>query len=494
MTTNQRTKSRTNGSGSLFKRGGRGPWIAKYYDHLGRRRQHSTKTTDRKAAERILAKLVSDAALRRDGVVDARTAAVADHGRTPLAEHIAAYVEHCRRTGQSETNTKQKADYLGRLAEHGRMARLTDLTAEAVERFMASLKAEGRSARTSNYARQTALAFCSWCADTNRLAANPVAKVKPYDESRDRRRVRRALTDDELARLLDVAGDRGRRAWYLAAALAGLRKGDLKRLRWCDIDFTEDTITVADGKAKRTDVVPLHPQLAEELQHRHTEAMATPKAKVFPTTVTDRTRRLDFLRAGLAREEIVRDEHGNPVMTGKRKPRPQTRILCEDEEGRVIDLHAMRTTLGTNLARAGVAPQLAQRIMRHSDYRTTLKHYTVLGLTDTSRAMADVPAVGSTNHAAEATGTHDATPGGGATILRPMAAPTDANGCETVRQDDQRGQSEAVTKTPIKQSENATMRDDARLCDDPRGVAQLGRAPALGAGGRRFKSGHPEST
>ena len=56
-----------------------------------------------------------------------------------------------------------------------------------------------------------------------------------------------------------------------------------------------------------------------------------------------------------------------------------------EPDGWVIDLHALRTTLGTQLARAGVAPQIAQRIMRHADYRTTLKHYTVLGLADTAR-------------------------------------------------------------------------------------------------------------
>ncbi len=31
----------------------------------------------------------------------------------------------------------------------------------------------------------------------------------------------------------------------------------------------------------------------------------------------------------------------------------------------------LRTTLGTQLARAGVAPQITQRIMRHADFRTT---------------------------------------------------------------------------------------------------------------------------
>ena len=122
--------------------------------------------------------------------------------------------------------------------------------------------------------------------------------------------------------------------------------------------------------------------------------MATPKAKVFPQTVTDLTRQKDFLRAGIAHEKVVTDNEGKLVMIGIGKwRRPLTRIACEDAEGRVVDLHAMRTTLGTNLARAGVAPQLAQRIMRHADYRTTHKHYTVLSLTDTAKAIERLPAI-----------------------------------------------------------------------------------------------------
>jgi len=85
--------------------------------------------------------------------------------------------------------------------------------------------------------------------------------------------------------------------------------------------------------------------------------------------------------------------------------------VIEDADGRVIDLHALRTTLGTQLARAGVAPQIAQRIMRHSDYKTTLRHYTILGLTDTAAAMDRLPGVGTPETERQAaTGTHDATP------------------------------------------------------------------------------------
>ena len=63
-------RTRSKGTGSLFKRNGRGSWIATWYDHEGRRREHSTRTTDKAAAERILSKHVTDAALRREGVID----------------------------------------------------------------------------------------------------------------------------------------------------------------------------------------------------------------------------------------------------------------------------------------------------------------------------------------------------------------------------------------------------------------------------------------
>ena len=77
---------------------------------------------------------------------------------------------------------------------------------------------------------------------------------------------------------------------------------------------------------------------------------------------------------------------------------------------RRLDVHAMRTTLGTNLARAGVAPQIAQRIMRHSDYKTTLQHYTVLGLTDTAGAIASLPSIEAPHEASTAATGTDANP------------------------------------------------------------------------------------
>jgi integrase len=406
------SKRRSNGQGSIYRRAADGPWIAQWYGHDGKRIERSTRTTDKRAAERILARRVSDAALRRDGVIDPRDDRFAAEARRPLADHVRDYLASCQRAGLAEKHLAEKRRHLDRLLATMPGAPFSALTADALERHLGALAAEPMagskrkpSARTVNFARQAAVAFMSWAVKTGRTPSNPLRVVPKLDERKDRRRVRRPLTDGELTRLLAAAEARGRRAWYLAAALAGLRKGDLQRLTWADVDFEAGTITVGTGKAKRVDQIPLHPDLAEELRRLRAERRATPKARVFPETVTDRTRLLDFLRAGIAREVGVVDAEGKPVMVGKRKRRQATRIVAEDDEGRVIDLHALRTTLGTKLARAGVAPQIAQRIMRHGDYRTTLAHYTVLGLTDTAGAMAGLRIDGPDDQREAATGT-----------------------------------------------------------------------------------------
>ena len=471
------SRQRGNGQGTLFRRAGRGAWVMSWYDHYGKRLTATTGTTDKAAAQRILAKRVEGVALRREGVIDARKDRYAVEGRKSLSEHITDYIGHCRHVGQAPRHVDQKRTHLDRLCELIEASRLSDLTADGLERYMRALVDDGRAARTANFARQIAVAFASWCVRTGRWEVNPLAVVPKLDDQRDRRRVRRPLSDDELARLLEVAEARGRRAWYLAAVLAGLRKGDLQRLRWCDVDFDEQTITISEGKAKRVDVIPMHAQLADELRRRRDEAMATPKAKVFPQTVTDVTRLKDFLRAGLAREAVVMGEDGKPVMIGKgKRRRPQTRIVAEDAEGRVIDLHAMRTTLGTNLARSGVAPQLAQRIMRHSDYRTTQKHYTVLGLTDTAKAMSELPSIGRPdNESNKATGTEDAKPAdtGAQQYAQQRARETVRNGATRRDRPGSDLDRPGFRKSSAGTASCGPVRPDATLCDESRGCNSM---------------------
>jgi hypothetical protein len=66
-------------------------------------------------------------------------------------------------------------------------------------------------------------------------------------------------------------------------------------------------------------------------------------------------------------------------------------IPYKDEDGRQADLHALRMTFGTTLAKAGVAPRTAMQLMRHTDLRLTMSVYTDPTLLDMGGAVESLP-------------------------------------------------------------------------------------------------------
>ncbi|MDB5355063.1 MAG: xerC 2 [Phycisphaerales bacterium] len=190
------------------------------------------------------------------------------------------------------------------------------------------------------------------------------------DEAADQRRVRRAMTEDELSKLIAVpeAVAAGRTDYYIVATLVGLRSGDGKEMTWGDVDLEAGTLRIRQGtdKSKRADLLPLHPQALAVLQ-RIRLPFASTTDPVFPTLPRVKTFHRDCERAGIERY---------------------------DAEGNQLDLHALgRTTFGTRLANNGAMPQMAMRLMRHADVKITMKHYTKLRLHDEARAVAGLPQI-----------------------------------------------------------------------------------------------------
>jgi integrase len=64
-----------------------------------------------------------------------------------------------------------------------------------------------------------------------------------------------------------------------------------------------------------------------------------------------------------------------------------------DDRGFVIDIHALRHTFASLLARAGTPQRITQELMRHSDPRLTSNVYTHLRIQDTAVALDVLPSV-----------------------------------------------------------------------------------------------------
>jgi integrase len=240
-----------------------------------------------------------------------------------------------------------------------------------------------------NRRRAALCQFGRWLVRERRTAWDPFIGLSALNEDVDRRRPRRALTVDEIDRLLDSAKARPlfeartirvnagvseveqkrlrelgetRAFVYLMAVRTGLRRGELSRVRWCDVDLAKGVVVVpaASAKSKRDQSVELRSDLIPLLKARRGTGAATSLVfdpKTFPNL---RTFKKDCELAG---------------------------IQIKDDQGRTVDFHSLRTTLGSHLAAAGVHPAIAKAILRHSTIELTMKHYTDVRLLDTRGAL-----------------------------------------------------------------------------------------------------------
>ena len=69
------------------------------------------------------------------------------------------------------------------------------------------------------------------------------------------------------------------------------------------------------------------------------------------------------------------------------------KIARTDEDGRKLDIHALRHTFGSRLARNGVGLVQVQRLMGHSDPKLTAQVYTHLDVEDLRSAIETMAAV-----------------------------------------------------------------------------------------------------
>ena len=184
----------------------------------------------------------------------------------------------------------------------------------------------------------------------HRIKANPLKNAARADGRGKQMRMRRALTDDELRKLVANSEDRG--IIYFTAARTGLRQEELKQATWGDmhLDGNVPFVVVRDcvAKNKKEESVRLVPEIVEALTaHRPADWKATDL--VFPK--------------------------GIPRALRLRKDPERNGIPYRDELGRSADFHALRCTWATFLQRNGIAQRFAMKLMRHSDIKLISKVY-----------------------------------------------------------------------------------------------------------------------
>ncbi len=375
-------------------------WYIEYRDEDGIVRR-VPGFTDKKATEQGAAKLEREAARRETGLIDRH----AEWRKRPLAEHVADWEKSLLAKGRSEPHARKHAAQVRFVLEACRVRFWPDVSASKVQAFVGEKmrdtgKKRGWSHRTANSYLQATKQFYGWMVKDDRAPVNPLAHLSRHNERTDRRKLRRALTEEECLLLLDTT-DSGperysltgpqRAIVYRVALGTGLRANEIRTLTPAvfDLDADPPTVTVkaSYSKHRREDVQPVLPSLAQALRAHLEGVEATQAAFAMP----DRTNLARMLRADLKAAGIAH----------------------RDEAGRTVDFHALRHTYISLMARAGVPPKVLMDLARHSDINLTMAYYSHTLVSDRAKALKALPDLTgkpATGQRKAATGTDDVTP------------------------------------------------------------------------------------
>ena len=237
---------------------------------------------------------------------------------------------------------------------------LSDIDVTTVEAFIYAKLDEGKAPKSIQNYLGLLNSIVGYGVKRGWCESNPVALVETPRVHRDRDI--RFLTVPELEAVLTASPDtplgRVDRLVFLAAAMTGMRRGEVVALRWQDIDWHVRLIRVRQTftrnqfgtpKSRRSSrAVPLAPRLTDELRaHREQCSLVEPTDLVF----------------------------GHPqlgTVLDPSKLRKRFLACVRRANVRPVRFHDLRHTFGTQMAAAGAPMRAIQEWLGHSDLRTTL--------------------------------------------------------------------------------------------------------------------------
>jgi integrase len=156
---------------------------------------------------------------------------------------------------------------LGRFADSFGEEMIAGVSASRIDQWLRDLRV---GAVTRNTFRRRLAVLFSFAKRRGYVAENPIAHV---ERAKERETEIEILSVSDVARLLESASSDMLPFWAIGA-FAGLRRAEIERLTWNEIDFDADVIEVTASKAKTASrrLVTIQPNLHEWLAPYRTRA------------------------------------------------------------------------------------------------------------------------------------------------------------------------------------------------------------------------------
>ena len=234
--------------------------------------------------------------------------------------------------------------------------------------------------------------------------------MKPLPWGREHQRYRRrAMTEEEIERFLAASEEddehNGLRLalegltrvpqtpMWIAFLETGARWSELRLATWGDLNLKRRILVLKaeNTKSRKQRAIPLRQELVDRLV----------QLRALHENVLGRL-------PNVAGRILLTPEGANWCRPTNNAMRIFDRLLNAagipkvDAEGRKLDIHALRTTCASRMARAGVPMEMTRRLLGHSSVQMTAEVYTDLSVEDMRAAVEDVPALGGESSEAKA--------------------------------------------------------------------------------------------
>jgi len=365
-------------------------YVARYTDATGRFRERSTGCRDLRAAEHQLNAWLQEVDKVKAGVISQDELEVSKRMKGDIVDYLPDFERHLKSKSATSRHITDTISRIRKICLACRFVKMTDLNSDVLSRWLQDKTDDGMGARTRNSYREPMNTFGNWAVSKGFLRYNPFKTIPKLREEIDVRHERRALTGEEIERLVKAAEERPlhdvtiisrgprkgtfrteisertrkeairlgleRRLIYATLLYTGLRKNELASITFGQL-FLNDKIPhiylkAASAKSRKAAKLPLHPELVillkEWITFKNQEGKTSPKDKLFRIPAAlNRILDRDLAFAGIDKRDAM---------------------------DRVIDVHALRHTHATILAEQGVPITVVQQSMRHADLRMTMRY------------------------------------------------------------------------------------------------------------------------
>ena len=353
-------------------------WTAQYTDETGTVRRVSTKTTNRSVAEKIIARYEAEIDRVKSGVVTREELEKAQIKQVTFDEALERFRTKMVADGSTPGHVATTFQRISRFFYDTGIDSLVKIRRETAEHWIANeVQKQTLTPSSINHYLTAVKSFAKYLVDIELLPNEPLKSIRKLNEAVGQRKNRRAMTAEEVERFLQAAETRKCRAKgktderllvYNLLLGTGLRSTELSLLTPSQIDFEHNRLTIETAKTtnKKVNVLPLRADLVQSLKEWVETYGIQSHDKIF-----------QYSRYSI-HSAFCRDLKAAGI----------ERV---GSDGRSIDVHSLRKTFGTMLARAGVPLTTVQRLMRHSTPLLTAKLYIDVDPIDMTQALDKLP-------------------------------------------------------------------------------------------------------